>query len=316
MKIKGLGSIIAGVLLVFFCVVIIGVGIRRIGGFIDTPSLAIIFGITGGYLLLAYGIIDVYRAAVLCLKGRAESEKAALKAIEVCRAAAYTSIISGVIGMMIGLINMLSQGMDDPTVLSCGAAVALLTVFYGVLAAGLFYVLEGRCRIALLNVPSPASSEAFAASDREEKVKRPLLLFFSGVLASFALLMVFVLIAQIMKDPPNIVAVRAQIKNNAANRVVLITDPLYAETPGSNYGHKPVLASGGSIYTDAHVVLDRGLRGIMFTAADLESGKVYRLTVPLDDKALAVSGKLELVIEESGIKIVDNSAQDRPQDNK
>ncbi|GHS95436.1 motility protein A [Planctomycetales bacterium] len=37
----------------------------------------------------------------------------------------------GMIGTLIGLINMLSQGMDNPAVLTAGMAVALITTMYG-----------------------------------------------------------------------------------------------------------------------------------------------------------------------------------------
>ena len=44
----------------------------------------------------------------------------------------------GMIGTLIGLINMLSQGMDDPTVLTSGMAVALITTMYGSMIANFF----------------------------------------------------------------------------------------------------------------------------------------------------------------------------------
>lgn len=41
----------------------------------------------------------------------------------------------GMIGTLIGLINMLKAGMDDPNALSLGMAVALITTFYGAVIA-------------------------------------------------------------------------------------------------------------------------------------------------------------------------------------
>jgi len=41
----------------------------------------------------------------------------------------------GMIGTLIGLINMLKQGMDDPQALTQGMAVALITTFYGAVFA-------------------------------------------------------------------------------------------------------------------------------------------------------------------------------------
>lgn len=41
----------------------------------------------------------------------------------------------GMIGTLIGLINMLSQGMDDPSALTAGMAVALITTMYGSIIA-------------------------------------------------------------------------------------------------------------------------------------------------------------------------------------
>ncbi len=44
----------------------------------------------------------------------------------------------GMIGTLIGLINMLSQGMDDPSALTAGMAVALITTMYGSIISNFF----------------------------------------------------------------------------------------------------------------------------------------------------------------------------------
>jgi chemotaxis protein MotA len=41
----------------------------------------------------------------------------------------------GMIGTLIGLINMLKAGVDDPNALSQGMATALITTFYGAVVA-------------------------------------------------------------------------------------------------------------------------------------------------------------------------------------
>ena len=98
----------------------------------------------------------------------------------------------GMIGTLIGLIQML-QNLDDPGQLGAGMAVALLTTFYGALAANLVFIplagklgiyskaettamemiVEGVCAIAQGENPTAVREkmQAFVSQSRREEVK-------------------------------------------------------------------------------------------------------------------------------------------------
>ncbi len=85
----------------------------------------------------------------------------------------------GMIGTLIGLIQML-QNMSDPSSIGAGMAVALLTTFYGAISANLFYIpfagkLENRSKeeVALKNLMIEGII-AIQAGDKPALVKEKL----------------------------------------------------------------------------------------------------------------------------------------------
>ena len=100
--------------------------------FIDIPSLILIFGgilcgTFGSFPLQVVGqaFLDALRSTPI------ENEERALQGYTVFAKMADFSVISGLLGTVIGLISMLAN-LDDPTTIGPAMAVALLTMFYGI----------------------------------------------------------------------------------------------------------------------------------------------------------------------------------------
>lgn len=195
-------STIIGFLLGTFCVVVIGIGVDKVGGFIDVPSAAIVFGGGIGATMISVPLencINSWKVAMNVFMVKKENEVDLIKRIvEFAEIARRDGILAlenvtdqlndeflikgiqlavdgtdpeliesilnteieciqrrhsngraffeafekyapgwGMIGTLIGLINMLSQGMDDPQVLTQGMAVALITTMYGSIIANI-----------------------------------------------------------------------------------------------------------------------------------------------------------------------------------
>lgn len=76
-------------------------------------------------------IESILTTEIDCIKKRHGSGKATFEAFEKYAPG------WGMIGTLVGLINMLAQGMDDPSVLTSGMAVALITTMYGSMISNL-----------------------------------------------------------------------------------------------------------------------------------------------------------------------------------
>ncbi len=131
----GVGMILAGILMG-----------GRLGLFIDPPSVAIVFGITF-FFTFAYHSAGQFFAALTKGFGREPvPANEAQQHIRVLWTARTLATASGVIGSLIGFVNMLAN-MDDPKSIGPAMAVALLTMLYAViLAEGLFGPLINRLR--------------------------------------------------------------------------------------------------------------------------------------------------------------------------
>lgn len=137
-------SFVVGVFLFLFFI-ISGIGLEKIGGYIDIPSFLIVFGVTFAILLMGPGYADSKLAIARAIHGRVSSLSEADRLISIFELSAFTAIMSGCIGTFIGLINMFGGGMDDPSALTAGMAVALITHLYGIVLSCLFVL--GRYRV-------------------------------------------------------------------------------------------------------------------------------------------------------------------------
>jgi hypothetical protein len=96
--------------------------------FIHPPSILFVGGIAGGLLLATHGVVGTQRAVRTAIVGgtQAQLERATAFYLQ----AGALAIGSGVLGSLIGLVQMLQQ-MDDPTKIGPALALSLLTCFYG-----------------------------------------------------------------------------------------------------------------------------------------------------------------------------------------
>lgn len=192
-----------GYLVGAFCVVAIGIGFDKLGGFFDPPSVAIVFGGGIGAAMISMPLetcinswkvamnimlvkkqnpIDLIkrivefaeiarRDGILALENVTDQlqDEFLVKGIQLAVDGTDPELIEsilnteiecinkrhgngkaffeafekyapgwGMIGTLIGLINMLAGGMDDPSVLTSGMAVALITTMYGSIIANFF----------------------------------------------------------------------------------------------------------------------------------------------------------------------------------
>jgi flagellar motor component MotA len=105
--------------------------------FIDLPSILIVFGITTLFTFAHHSVGSTSKAFAAALKNEAVPAVEGRQYIRVLSTARVLASASGVVGTLIGMVNMLAS-MDDPTAIGPAMAVALLTLLYGVILAELF----------------------------------------------------------------------------------------------------------------------------------------------------------------------------------
>ena len=106
--------------------------------FFNLPSLIIVMGGTLTFTLAAHSPTRTLIAFMTALSPLQLSPTESLKHQNVISTARLLASASGVIGTMIGLVQMLAQ-MDDPSAIGPAMAVAILSILYGVTLAELFF---------------------------------------------------------------------------------------------------------------------------------------------------------------------------------
>ena len=107
--------------------IMVGIG-SNIEGFIDPPSLMIVFGLTVGAILYSgRSISQAVQAIFKCDLSAGEYRIAA----DTWRKTEDYLVGSGIMGTLIGVIIML-KNLDDPAAIGPGMAIGILTVLYGV----------------------------------------------------------------------------------------------------------------------------------------------------------------------------------------
>ena len=104
--------------------------------FINIPSIMIVFGGTAGNILVHYPFADVFDAINVAKKTFRYKETSPSALIDQLMDFANKARkeAMGMVGTLIGLVQML-QTMDDPATIGPAMAVALLTTFYGAVIA-------------------------------------------------------------------------------------------------------------------------------------------------------------------------------------
>ena len=102
-------------------------------GFIDLPSLVIVIGGMSCATVGSFPVNVIGDAIGDALGNNSiEDEERVLRSYQVLSKMGDFAVASGLMGTVIGLVNMLSN-LDDPTAIGPAMAVALLTMLYGVI---------------------------------------------------------------------------------------------------------------------------------------------------------------------------------------
>ena len=170
-----------GVLIVISGSIVIGGGAQI---FIHIPSMAITFGIAFFVLLATFGtdFLKFIPQSILTFVSRDPKPNPIFA--EIALFASRYIIGAGLIGMVIGLIQMLSN-LSDPSGIGAGMAVALLTSFYAIITSEIFcaflykaYSTGDQCQ---QSKPLPLKNAALPAA-----VTALTLVFFFVLILSFA----------------------------------------------------------------------------------------------------------------------------------
>ena len=117
-------------------------GAILIGGtlmsFIDLASLTLVTMLTLGGTLVSHSMNDIRGACMNWLKGSKLDEAQRERSHEVFTQMANFASVSGAVGSVIGLIQML-QNLSDPSAIGPAMAVALLSLLYAVLMGELVF---------------------------------------------------------------------------------------------------------------------------------------------------------------------------------
>ncbi len=111
--------------------------------FVHMPSLIFVTALVAGGLVTSFGPGKVRRAIGASLSGASPLEEAEVDSLCAVFQRGYRlAWMSGVIGAITGIIQML-QNLSDPSQLGSGLATCLLCVFYGALLAEVLFA-NGR----------------------------------------------------------------------------------------------------------------------------------------------------------------------------
>jgi flagellar motor component MotA len=105
--------------------------------FVNAPSFLIVFGVTAFFTFAHHSLDSTIKAFAAALNSEAVPVSEGRQHIRVLSTARVLASASGVLGTLIGMVNMLAN-MDDPSAIGPAMAVALLTLLYGVMLAELF----------------------------------------------------------------------------------------------------------------------------------------------------------------------------------
>lgn len=104
--------------------------------FIDYPSLTIVLGITAFFTFAHHTVRGTVAAFKAALSNRVLTVEEVHRHQRVLSTMRTLASAAGVLGSLIGFVNMLAN-LDDPKSIGPAMAVAILTLFYGVIIAEL-----------------------------------------------------------------------------------------------------------------------------------------------------------------------------------
>jgi hypothetical protein len=124
---------------------IIALGDAKLALFLDIPGAAFVILVVSGFMIFGQGVSRSVRAIADAIGGSVASEEEGSSSLDALTLGIQASVIAGVMSTAAGLILMLAR-LDDPEVIGPCVAMALCSIFYGSLAAGLFAA--GRVRVS------------------------------------------------------------------------------------------------------------------------------------------------------------------------
>ena len=139
MKLSMIFGIVVIAFICIFGIIIGGGGPAALGRFIDFPSLILVGGVLVGSSLISFGLTIPGKALKNALSSKGVKSIDELRLyVNFFNMASQLSIAGGVVGTLVGNVNMLAT-MNNPSTIGASMAVALLTVFYGVLLSELVF---------------------------------------------------------------------------------------------------------------------------------------------------------------------------------
>ncbi len=129
------------IVFVVILVVAIGVNGHSLLSFFDLPSLILVVGMTLCGTFASHSPKTVLQAFNMALSDHQSDADPGKEAV--FHDASRFAAASGVLGSLIGVVKML-QVLDDPSALGPAMAVALLTMFYGLILSQFVFLPLGR----------------------------------------------------------------------------------------------------------------------------------------------------------------------------
>ena len=110
----------------------------NLGTFFNLPSILIVLGLIVGGLFSSHSAADIRQGLSAYFGPEQLAESEARKGHILFSRLSELAIGAGLVGLLVGLVQML-QKMDDPSMIGPAMAVALLTLFYGVILSVLVF---------------------------------------------------------------------------------------------------------------------------------------------------------------------------------
>lgn len=125
--------------------------------FVNAPSVVIVMGVLLGGVFSSHSWADIRQGFGAYFGPEQLSESEARKGYSLFSRLSELALGAGLIGTLIGLVQMLQQ-MDDPTKIGPALAVALLTLFYGVILS--VFVFRGAAADCLMRANLDTSEDS------------------------------------------------------------------------------------------------------------------------------------------------------------
>lgn len=111
---------------------------ESLGSFIDLPSLLLVCGVVFGGLFASHGPHAMLRCLRQALEQEPMAQRDVAASLRVARNGYRLCWAAGTVGVLLGVVHMLSN-LSDPSLIGAGIAVSILSLLYGALLAELVF---------------------------------------------------------------------------------------------------------------------------------------------------------------------------------